>query len=332
MIHTLMITHRIISSKVFDEIYKGLEKVSGVKPKKVGNGCYITAELRKVGFTNIQLTNKKVGSKYKYNLMQITIILNPVKLLMRNKLEIVTHEDLFDIKRLFNCRIKDIHESLPILDQWIVNRIDYAINIETPYVEQYIKLFHRSDKPKNFKELYCKTAKIRKQMNGSFYLFNKSVVVNFYNKEHERLSQNFNIDGAKNLLRLEVQCKKLKTNSIKVKNKFDSSCLIHYLSREISYQQLKYYYDKTIGQGDYYKLAQAIEIVNVTNYTSSTKNKLIEVLKEVNKHRSIWKAREKSKYSVSCFNNYLNKLRLIGINPVTIPERWGIKYLKNIIY
>ena len=330
MLHTLMVKHRIISPKDFDEIYKSLEKITGEKPRKVNEGNYITGALKSIGFTNIQLTSKKINSKYKYNFMQIKIILNPVKLLRKNKLEVIEEDHVEELKKVFADEIKKIHVSLPILDYWTVNRIDYAININTPYVKEYIKLFQRADKPKGFKELYCSKSKTRKQLEGSFYLFNDSVAINFYDKESERAKQDFSADGAKNLLRLEVQCKSLKINTLKTKNRFRGKCLKNYLSKDISCKQIEHYYNNTIGGGDYYKLTEAILKVQESNYTNGTKNKLIETLRAINKHRSIWKAREKSKYSFSSFNRQLKKIRDLNINPVTIPCRWEVDKLANI--
>ncbi len=331
MIHTWTITHRIMSPKTFDEIYKGLEERTGAKPRKVQEGYYVTEALKEDGFTYIQLISKKVDGRYKYNFMQMSIIMNPVKLVAKTKLEVIKQKHIEEVKKIFAEEVHRIHSSLPRLENWIVNRIDYAININTPYVEEYIKLFQRADKPRNLKELYCSKSKTRKQREGSFYLFNDSVSINFYNKEHERLSQNFNKDGAKDLLRLEIQCKKPKTNTIKSKNEFDSRHLEHYLSKEISYQQLEYYYKKTIGFGDYYKLSEAIRIVRESNYSTKTKEKLINVLRLINIHRSVWRAREESRYNSSCFNRYLKQLRLLGVNPVTIPGRWKVNSLKNIL-
>lgn len=330
MVHTFMISHRILSPKVFNEIYKELEEITGVKPRKI-KGIYVTEALKDKGFTHIILTNKKIDSKYKYNFMQITIIMNPLKLLEVSKLELLKEDQVEELNDRFYSEIIKIHHSLPRLENWIVNRIDYAVNINTPYVEEYIKLFQRADKPRGFKELYCKKSKTRKQRDGSFYLFNDSVSINFYNKEHERLSQNFNKDGAKDLLRLEVQCKKPKTNTIKCKNGFESRHLEHYLSNEISNQQLEYYYNKTIGTGDYYKLSEAIRIVQESNFTIKTKDKLINVLRLISTHRSIWRAREESQYNSSCFNRYLKQIRELGVNPVTIPTRWGINKLDSIL-
>lgn len=330
MIHTLTITHQIISPKIFDEIYKRLEIITGEKPRKVKEGYYVSEGLKEKGFTYIQLTSKKVDVRYRYKFMQITIILNPVKLITKNKLEVIKMDHLEEVKKIFGKEVQKIHTSLPRLEHWIINRIDYAVNINTPYVEEYIKLFQRADKPRSFNELYCSKSKTRKQLDGSFYLFNDSVSINFYNKEHERLSQNFNKDGAKDLLRLEVQCKKPKTNTIKSKNRFESRHLEHYLSQEISYQQLEYYYNKTIGSGDYYKLSEAIKMVQKSNYTWKTKDKLIEILRAVSRHRSIWRAREESKFNKNCFNRYLKKIRELGVNPVTIPSRWKVEYLSCI--
>lgn len=330
MIHTLTITHQILSPKTFDEIYKRLELITEKKLRKISKGEYKTEELREQGFTRIKLTSKKVNLKYKYNFMQITITMNPLKLIGRNKLEVLIENQLSELKERFAEEVQKIHNSLPRLDYWTINRIDYAVNINTPYVEEYIKLFQRADKPRSFKELYCSKSKTRKQREGSFYLFNDSVAINFYNKEHERLSQNFNMDGAKDLLRLEVQCKKPKTNTLKAKYDFHSRRLAHYLSQEVSYQQLEYYYNKTIGAGDYYKLSEAIVKVQESNYTYKTKEKLVNVLKVINRHKSIWKAREKSQYNSNCFNRYLKKIRVLGVNPVTIPNRWSVDMLKNI--
>lgn len=331
MIHTLTIVHRIISPKDFDRIYKGLEKVTGEKPRKVTKGIYKTEALREEGFTSITLISKKINCKYTYNFMKMEITLNPLKLIDANKLDVLSNEQLPEVKEAFFRKMQEVNTSLPRLEHWTIDRIDYAINIITPYIKEYIKLFQRGDKPWNFDELYSIVSKARKQPEGSFYLMSKSVNINFYDKESERLKQNFNIDGAKNLLRLEVQCKKPKTNTIKAKNSFVSTQLGHYLNPKISDELIKYYYNKTIGTGDYYKLSEAIKIVQGSHYRPRTKKRLIEVLKAVNRHRSIWKAKEKSKYNNICFNRYLRQIRKFGVNPVTIPMRWKVKFLNNII-
>ena len=299
MIHTLMISHRLISIKDYNEIFRGLNLISKEHSTTFwkSNLGYETTALRDYGFNKIILKKVKVDKRYKHDYLNITIILNPIKLINKNKLEVIKENDLDQVYSAFNQVKNKIFIGLPALEHWNINRVDYAINIHTDHVKEYIKLFQRADKPSDFEELYCTKYHRRKQLDGSFYLRNKSVTINFYDKEDELIKKNFNIDGAKRLLRLEVQCDKSKINNIKYKKGFDINHVKNYLKMDLSEEYIKYYYNKTIGLGGYYKLSKAIEMINDSNYTNITKRRLIDVLQEVNLHRSIWKAREKSIYS-----------------------------------
>lgn len=329
MVHTLTINHRILNNRVLDEIYKRLEEITGVKPRKIDSGVFATEALKEKGYTFIKLISKRIDSKYKHNYMMIELTINPSKILGVNKLEVLKEVQIEELIQRFNTDTKHIQEQLPRLEHWTTKRIDYAVNINTPYVKEYIKLFRRGDRPKGFKE-YTRDKGNDLEEKGGLYLFNGSITINFYDKESERLWNNFNKDGAKNLLRFEIQCKPSKTNTMKSKYDFDSKHLVNYLNDDISCQQIQYYYEKVIGQGDYYMLSEAVNRVNKSDYTSATKDKLITVLKDINTHRSIWKAREESKYNKNCFNRYLKQIRELGVNPVTIPSRWKMKCLNNI--
>lgn len=48
-------------------------------------------------------------------------------------------------------------------------------------------------------------------------------------------------------------------------------------------------------------------------------------LKHINKHRSMWKVSEKIKYKSNYFNRNLKQRGGLGVNPLTILSRWGIK-------
>lgn len=333
MLHTVLITNRIISKSTYDEIYKNLDIISknnGVNLYPVENG-YTTNALKDKGFTRITLMKKKVDPKYNHPYMQLEIQLNPTKLLDKDIIELTTEEDLGKLKEYFDEEIQRIHSKLPPFYSWTLNRIDYAVNIKTPYVKEYVKLFQRADKPYSFMEQYDSVSKERKQKSGSLYLFNKSVAINFYDKESERISQDSYVESSKDILRLEVQCNKFKTNSMKYKYEFITKYIWYFLKKEISDKTIKHYYDKTVGEGDYYKLKDAIVIIQSSENSHNMQQKLIETLRLVNKSRSIWKARRDSNYSKEAFNRYLKKLRELNINPVTIPERWPVTYLPNIL-
>ena len=79
---------------------KELEEITGVKPRKI-KGIYVTEALKDKGFTHIILTNKKIDSKYKYNFMQITIIMNPLKLLEVSKLELLKEDQVEELNDRF---------------------------------------------------------------------------------------------------------------------------------------------------------------------------------------------------------------------------------------
>ena len=331
MVHTMTITHSILSKKIYDEIFENLNKLSKSKEGRFypkGNE-YITHAMKDKGFSRIALMKKKINSKYKYPYMQISITLNPAILIGKNIEDIIEAFEIEDVQREFDKEITPIHKDLPRLNNWIVNRIDYAVNIETKYVSEYIKLFQRSDKPYNFKEPYSLKSKRRKQMKGSFYLTSNSVNINFYDKGNER--KKAGVEGIDNLLRLEVQCKKNKVNSIKNSKKFDSCMVEHFLDPSLSQETIDYYFRKVIGNGHYLTLSEAIRTIKNSSYKRKTKDKCIDVLKQINRQRSIWKAREKSKYDRGEFNRYLKLIIGLKVNPVTIPKAWEVEYLDTIM-
>lgn len=318
---------------MYDEIYKSLEIISknnGVNLYKSNVG-YITHALKDKGFTEIVLSKYKINNKYKHDYMQLTIQLNPTKLLNRDIVELTKEEDLHEVSEKFNKIKEQIHLDLKPLFSWTLNRIDYCINIKTPYVKEYIKLFQRCSLPYRFNIPYDKKAKVRKHKEGSFYIFNNSTIINFYDKELERFNNTGKIlESAKDILRLEIQCKKGKTDYIKYKYNFDIKYLGYFTSEELSLNIISSYFDKIIGKGNYYKLDKARDIINSSKHTKSTKDKLINVLELINKHKSIDKARENSNYSKDSFNRYIKKIRELNINPITIPRRWEIDILKDI--
>lgn len=266
--------------------------------------------------------------------MQIEILLNPKKLISDNHIKITKDKDIIPIANKFDEIIKEIDVELPNFYYWTLKRIDYATYIKTQYVKEYIQLFQRGDKPsKYFNELYDKEQKRRMQKKGSFYLYSKSVGINFYNKEQERkdnkkiynISDN-EIQNAKNTLRFEIQCNKSKTDYMKYKYKFQLKYLFYYFDLDISKNTILYYYKKCIKQGDYYTLDKAKKLIDTNgDLTIRAKNTLKDTLDLINKCRSISEARGEFKGTKETFNNHLKELDILGINPVTIPERWNIK-------
>lgn len=304
------------------------------------SGTYITNYLQDLGIHKVVLRKQIVKEKYIRPYLAIEMQLNPKRLIEHsNNIKITKDKDIVKISNEFNKIVKSIDECLPEFYYWTLKRIDYATYVITDYVKEYIQLFQRADRPSNhFKELYDIKSKRRKQLEGSFYLYSRGTAINFYDKEFERRENqkkynlpNDDIKNAKNILRIEIQCNKSKTDYMKSKLEFETKNLFYFLNLDISRDTILYYYKKTIGEGDYYTLNKAREIINNSKYSLRKKHILIQVLELINTKRSIWKARNEFIKSNATFNSYLKDIRGLGINPVTIPRNKDIEFLENVI-
>lgn len=339
MLHTMYITYRIMNIEHYNRLYEVLNKNSlkeGYKFYPLEN-VYKTHYLQHKGFNEIILRKTITKEKYQRPYMQIEILFNPKKTISDDPTKITKDKDIVEISNEFNQIIHEIDSDLPDFFNWTLKRIDYATYIITPYVKEYIKLFQRADIPVYFKELYDNIQNRRIQKDGSFYLYSKSTAINFYDKEKERVVNKdiYNVHDAdiarvKNILRIEVQCNKSKTDYLKRKNNFETKEVHNYLTLEESRHQIMCYYKKCIRTGKYYNLNKAKKIIDDNKELSTrTKNKLKTTLDLINQCRSIAKARERFVGTKETFNNHLKKLDDLNINPVTIPERWDIKELNN---
>lgn len=240
----------------------------------------------------------------------------------------------------FGVKVKDNK-----LAGWKVNRLDYTINIHTPNVEEYIKLFQKADKPSSkadFRGVINKRKK-EKQLDGSFYLKSKSININFYNKLDQtrkklanqkialppRLAQELS-----DILRFEVQCKSAKLSNLKHKYGFKTKNFPRFYSKDIALDTILDYYDETIGLGNYYKLSKARKIIDASSHGTRLKNSLKDTLTHIATKRSVWRARQTAENEINIkpvtFNEHLQYIRELGINPVTIPKSWTIDELPNL--
>lgn len=346
MLHTIYITHRITSYKQYNKLYEILNNNSNnagykfypSKDNNAKNTIYTTNYLKDIGFNAIVLRKKINKEKYRNRpWMQVEILLNPKKLIDTNKTKITKDKDIVPISNRFNEVIKGLDDSLKDFYYWTLKRIDYATYIKTPYVKEYIELFQHGDVPsKHFEELYKDGGHRKGQRKGSFYLYSNSVAINFYDKEQERRDnkEKYNIPEediikAKDILRIEVQLNKTKTDYIKRSYKFETKELHNFLDLDTSRQEILKYYKKCIRVGDYYTLKKARKLIDNSDLSPKAKTPLKDTVKLINKCRSIAEARKEFNGVKDTFNAHLRELDKLGINPVTIPERCNVKELIN---
>jgi hypothetical protein len=324
-----------VSLKLIRKSYYSIYEVLRINEKN--EGVPITSKYYALGFTEVQL----IRVQGKYNYYGIRIRVNPSVLISKqNRKGVITSEDNDAVENAFNQLITTIFHNkiaLPHFKEWNFKRLDYAVDIKTEYVKEYIKL--------SFNNSFDR--------EGSYYKKSNSVGINFYNKLDEvakLVEKGHATEGdlkkAENVLRIEVQCELSKINGIKNKYDLKGRNVMYFMNPTISKESILYYYDKVVGSGDYYKAYHAYKNIMENNSLSKrSKDNCIDTVKLVAQARSVWKAREQYdagitiknsqpsldlKGSKAAFNEHLKIIRKIGVNPVTIPKEWKINYLPNI--
>lgn len=226
---------------------------------------------------------------------------------------------------------------LPTLERYIVNRIDYCVNIVTPYAAEYIKLMQKGNKPYNLTIPYDKKNHERCQKEGSVYYHSTAYdkrkkstgayTINFYDKYVQKESEGLSgkdLEPYQNILRIEVQCHSPKVDTLKKKFQLWNKSPKLMLSSEISRAVLHEAVLRVAGTGDYYRRAEALSMIEALPCRGATKENIQKIMDEIGiQYGSVWRARQKlvkdtQELKEEQFRNAMNKLKEIGVNPVTI--------------
>lgn len=209
----------------------------------------------------------------------------------------------------------------------ILSRIDYRYDV---VIEDKVK---RELIIKLLKKSYRKVNYMRKidKYKDSIRFFAKSRSDNFYDKEKERKAKNKETkEYEKNIIRFEAQIKNEHLRYKKRKNKIS-----RYLEEYLTYDMYEQYMNKMIiniiGKGDFYSLEEAQKIINQSNIKEKKKNQLREFLAYTSKGNL---TKTKEKYGRYTFNKNISILEELGINPIIIPDKngvrkTGIKFIEN---
>ena len=300
------------------------------------DGTYRNATLRARGVLLSAYCIKK-STYYSY---YMTCRINFKRLIeQKNRIAVFKAVDYEAVRDAFDDAINDVCKGLPLFTDWRVNRVDYCINISTPYVQQYLHLLRKGDIPPHLHIPY-NAQRNYSYRTGSVYLVGNSTTINFYDKEQELKAQQRTdasitdaiIAQAHNILRLEVQCKKPRTDYFKVKYAMDIKHLPHYLRDEIALNTVARALDSVTKYAEYRRHSVALDMVAGMDCTSRTKNNLKLLINTVaRQYGSIYKARDRLIADGVCnkntFDRYLRLLQAHNINAVTIPDNKHIACL-----
>ena len=309
-------------------------------------------------------------AKNNYVTRGVLAVINQEALIENNYIRAAKDDDLKEVEEIYNRETEKISKIFLKFGSCSLNRVDPCLNIDlkelgipcTP--EQMMKLIKRGNIPRHYEERKeCYDSKQRRMVSdkNSFYLESKSSVINFYwkyakqGKKHPNYSKR---ESSRNVIRLEVECKYLKLYAL-VKNRnleskyYESDeglspdemyMRMHMgvynpvipidvvLSANIYEPIIRKSIYKILRKGNYFTLDIARDIVESYHFRSSKEERMIEVLESVNESHGIAKAKSKLRENeFRRFNKALKELDNILVNPVTIPRRWDVKHIPNLL-
>lgn len=298
----------------------------------------------------------------------ITII-NPKALVEREYIVAANENNLTAVEEIYNSKASKISSLLSKYGESSVNRIDFCVNIDLRELgincspEQMIELIRQGNIPNHYKELtkYDKTSHRNKAYKNSFYLKSKSVNINYYCKhsqQHDRHPNYLLRELSRNVIRFEVQYKypklyplaqdkreeskyttRLKVFNCESSDEVDLSEIVGpsipvdvVLTNKNAEKINEKYFFKVVRKGDYFTYDIAREIIQSYDFRQDKEDRLLYALETIKKHHGIAKAKSKLHGpDLDDFKKSLKDLDSLLINPVTIPRRWGIKHIPNLL-
>lgn len=263
---------------------------------------------------------------------------NPSKVIYRESaVDIYKPSDYEIFQQCFNEEIRSYNlPFLPPLDGWKAHRVDFTYNIHTPYVKDYIRLFHKADL-RGF-TLKKDQHGHRSMKPGSLYINNSAVTLNFYDKADEmtkaeggtRHTQE-EIQQAKDILRIEVQASRDKLSNIKRKQEFTSKQISEFLQQPEAAEDLVIgYVYKVLGGATYRKKPAAITLINHSKKHQSTKDQLIAALEAVSKpYKRVDEVRQE--HPELNIDKCKKILREMDINLITLDKNTKVKELPSVL-
>lgn len=309
-------------------------------------------------------------AKNNYVTRGVLAVINQEALIENNYIRAAKDDDLKEVEEIYNRETEKISKIFLKFGSCSLNRVDPCLNIDlkelgipcTP--EQMMKLIKRGNIPRHYEERKeCYDSKQRRMVSdkNSFYLESKSSVINFYwkyakqGKKHPNYSKR---ESSRNVIRLEVECKYLKLYALVKNRNLESKYYesdeglspdemymrmhmgVHnpvipidvVLSANIYEPIIRKSIYKILRKGNYFTLDIARDIVESYHFRSSKEERMIEVLESVNESHGIAKAKSKLRENeFRRFNKALKELDDILVNPVTIPRRWDVKHIPNLL-
>ena len=347
-----------LHTEITNEEHRALIKHENASWERDGEGkihCHIRT-VEPYGITDIRPNKAKTRNGYPY--YYCIVIINLQRIVNNGKRTIDTYNREQDFSKLSSNFAEYIRPFLPLhtdLNKWSLQRIDYNIDLKlTPVeVEQYITLLQRGGKNHSWHihEMADEVKKRRESKHGnrkkthpsgSVLFDNKQYSVNIYDKHKERLKvqaergiiDTAELQASEGVLRIEVQVKRHKLNTIKqaIKQSFDfEGKPIELFARyEIAIPVIMKTLESITGHADYITFERAKKRIERAKLSERTQTAVIDFLALVTRTKSLWRAKEEFTGGISV-ETVLAHLNRLNINPVTIPVSFKRDGMENLL-
>ncbi len=216
---------------------------------------------------------------------------------------------------------------LPPVQDWTLYQVHFTVDIQTPYVSEYLDILSHGNH---------KTKPVHTR-DGSLWIpySSRTVTVNFYSKEAEQQKHGEEAaERARNILRLEVECKDKKLEYLFSKRKLHRDLVSMLLADNGSYifDMVNDTVQKELlaiisNDCDYIKKDAVIARLEASRgrRQQKTHDNLLHLIDLVNrKNGSIRTARDNwqrtTRGSTTAFKARLAELYRIGVNPICLPS------------
>ncbi|MEX1029126.1 MAG: hypothetical protein WDZ91_03655 [Paenibacillaceae bacterium] len=325
---------RVEYNEAFERIQEYLKKKHPsdlLHRVKKGSDTYITYAFRKHGFQEIRLRKTVYGD------CTIEIRFRPQLVINNQGYYVLTLVSEFnDVKVGFNYVIQDVMGlSVPDFYKWKAQRVEATVDIsvQEELIPFYLQLFKCGNVPDYF--FAKKQTNERWDSITNVYLMGSKITVNWYDryetikikemKSVKKSGKEFqDYTETKGMLRFETQLRK---NNRPMKEMLDQGRLKAEVLR---------HYKQIVGEGDYYTMEKALAILREAVENPGKRLELMRLLTLIDECGSVFEAKKRymkgkdAKAALDKFSKRINQLRKLGINPVVLPEEWGLTYLKNL--
>ena len=293
-IHTFEVTARVTNDNYY-KIQADLKSNDLSKWEATPNGMHYWGLSHKGIFITMYTVKKKDFYTY-YILYRISarrVIEND------NFVGLFNTDNYSELEEAVNTILKEKSAYLPLLKKSKLKRLDFCINAEFEnhkQVKAYIKTVKRANIPSNL-DLFTKYDKTAKRMKPSKNDFTVEatdyISVSIYNKYAEMKQQKSGvfpkseIEKSKNIVRIEIRCKKEKIAVLKKKYNIATISEFMKFGDKIGDYLYNYYLGKIFNNGGVYTLKEALKRVDMSEYRTKVIKLLKEFLRDCNTSRSV---------------------------------------------